>query len=126
MYVYVGVHVCVGVLRSVSSMHLYLFMCSVACHSISDPFGEIRTSCSRLGPDPDSCRCGSDTQAIRRPFHGMIRRSVPVRAVKTRRRFSSETASFHVSVHSYVFIVVGMLYLLPLSFYVTFCYILSV
>jgi len=31
-----------------------------------------------------------------------------------------------VSVHSYVFIVVGMLYLLPLSFYVTFRYILLV
>ena len=62
--------------------------------------------------DPDliriRARCEPDTQAIRRPIHGMIRRLVPVRAVKTRRRFGSETASFHVSVRSCVFIVVGM------------------
>ena len=59
----------------------------------------------RSGPvveDPDPirirARCGPDTQAIRRPIHGMSRRSVLVRAVKTRRRFSSEIASFQVSV----------------------------
>ena len=49
MYVYtcictcVGVHACVGVLESVFSVHLYLFVCSVACYSISDLFGETRT-----------------------------------------------------------------------------------
>ena len=53
--IYAGVHVCVGVLRSVFSVYLYLFVCSVACYSISDPFGEIRTSCRRPEPDLDSC-----------------------------------------------------------------------
>jgi len=52
--------------------------------------------------DPDPIRIcihyGPDTMEIRKPAHGMIRRSVLVRAVKTRRRFSFETASFHVSV----------------------------
>ena len=38
-----GVHVCVGVLGSVLSVHLYLFVCSVACYSILDPFGETQT-----------------------------------------------------------------------------------
>ena len=63
----------------------------------------------RSGPvagDPDPirirARCGPDTKVIRRPTHGMIRISVPVRTVKTRRRFSSEIASFHVSVCSSV------------------------
>ena len=38
-------------------------------------------------PDPIRirARCGPDTMVIQRPIHGMIRRSVPVRAVKTRR-----------------------------------------
>ena len=42
---------------------------------------------TRLGdPDPIRIRArsGPDTMAIRRPITGMIRRSVPVRAVKTR------------------------------------------
>ena len=83
----------------------------------------------RPGPDSDSCRCGSDTQAIRRPIHGMIRRLVPVHAVKTRRRFGSETASFHVSVRSCAFPYLPLsvcIYMLLLSFHVTFCYILPV
>ena len=39
----VGVRVCVCMHVWVLSMHLYLFVCSVACYSVSDPFGEIRT-----------------------------------------------------------------------------------
>jgi len=62
--------------------------------------------------DPDPIRIctryGPDTQAIQRTIHRMIRRSVVVRAVKTRRRFGSEIMSFHVSACSYVFIIVGM------------------
>jgi len=92
----------------------------------SGPLREIRT----VTGDPDSIRIlaryGHDTMAIRRQAHGMIRISVQVRAVKTRRRFGSETASFHVSVRSCVFIVTDMLYMLPLSFYVTFRYTLLV
>jgi len=56
-------------------------------------------------------RYGPDTLAIRRPTHGMIRRFVPVRAVKTRRRFGFKTVSFHVIIYSYIislFTVVGM------------------
>ena len=64
MYVYVGVHVCVGVLGSVLSVYLYLFVYSVACYSISDLFGEIRT----VAGDPYLIRIcarrGPDTQAI--------------------------------------------------------------
>ena len=52
---YVGVRVCICMYVWVLSMCLYLFVCSVACYSISDPFGEIRTSCRRPEPDPDSC-----------------------------------------------------------------------
>jgi len=126
MYVYMGVHVCVRMHVWVFSMHLYILVCLVACYSISSSFGEIRISCRRPGHDSDSYRCGPDTEGIRRPMHRMIRRSVPVHAVKTRRRFGSETSSFHVSVRSCVFIVIDMLYMLPLSFYVTFRYTLLV
>ena len=52
MYAYVGVHVCVGVLGSVFSIYLYLFVCSVACYSVSDSFGKIRT----FAGDPDPIR----------------------------------------------------------------------
>ena len=91
-----------------------------------DSFGEIRTVVGDSDPIRICARCGPDTQAIRRPIHGMIRRSVPVRAVKTRRRLDSKTTSFHVNVRSYVFTVIGMLYMLHLSFHVTFFYVLSV
>ena len=77
----------------------------------SDPFKE-DTDPIRIG-----ARHGSDIQAIRRPILGMIQRSVSVRAVKTRWRFGSKTASFHVSVCYCVFKVIGMLYMLPLSFH---------
>ena len=104
-------------------------MCFVAYYIISDLFGKIRT----VVGDPDSIRIraryGSDTQAIRRPIHVMIRRSVTVRAVKTRWRFGSETASFHVSVRSCAFPYLPLsvcIYMLHLSFHVTFYYILSV
>ena len=66
----------------------------------------------RSGPvagDPDPiqirARCGPDTMAIRRPIHEMIRKLVPVRAVKARRRFVPETASFHVSVRLVFFFI---------------------
>jgi len=101
MYVYVGVHVCVGVLVSVFSIYLYLFVCVGCVLQRSESFGEIRTVVGDPDPIRVRARCGPDTQPIRRPIHGMSRRSVLVRAVKTRRRFGSETALFHVSVCSY-------------------------
>ena len=64
-----------------------VYVCMVACYSDTSPLA----------------RSGPDTMVIRRPIHGMIRRSVPVRAVKTRGRFNSKTVSFHVSV-LYLFI----------------------
>jgi len=82
-----------------------------------------------LGHNSDLCPLWTQYIGDWRPIHGMIRRSVSVRAVKTRRRFGSETASFHVSVRSCAFpylpLSVGI-YILHLSFHVTFYYILPV
>jgi len=52
------------------------------------------TRCRRSRPNSNLCRYGPDTQVIRRPIHGMIRRSVPVRAVKPRQRFGSKPRYF--------------------------------
>ena len=78
----------------------FLFVCLVACYSISDSF--VRSESVTGDSDPIWIRnhYGPDTQAIREPIHGMIRRSVPVHVVKTRQRFSFETMSFHVSDYS--------------------------
>ena len=89
----------------------------------------VQTRLVRSGPiirDLVSCSLWTDIMVIRRPMHEMIRRSVPVRAVKTRRWFDSETVSFHVSVRSYVSPYLPLsvcIYRLLLSFHVTFCYI---
>jgi len=80
------------------------FICLVACYSVSDSFGKIRTVVGDPDPIRICARCGPDTQVIRRLIHGMICKSVPVRTAKTRQRFSSKTASFHVSVCSHVFL----------------------
>ena len=48
-------------------------------------------------------RYGPDIVEIRRLIHGMICRSVPVCAVKTRWWLGSKTTSFHVSVCSHIF-----------------------
>ena len=130
--IYVGVHVCLCVYVEECIRvrgYICVFMCLVVCYSVTDLFGEIRT----IAGDPDPIRiCASyrpNTIAIRKSIHGMIRRSVPVRAVKTRRRFSSKTASFHVNVCSWVFLYLLLLvcaYMLLLSFHVTFCYILPI
>jgi len=126
---YVGAHVCVGVLGSMFSVYLYLFVCVGCVLQRSESFGEIRTVAG--DPDPIQIRahCGPDTQAIRRPIHGMIRTSVLVRAVKTRRLFGSETVSFHVSVRScslpYLLLSVCV-YMLYLLFHAAFGYMLSV
>ena len=57
-----------------------------------DPLKEIQT-CARYEPD---------TLAIRRPTNGLIRRFVPVRVAKSRRRFGFKSATFYVSVYYYV------------------------
>jgi len=96
----------------------------------------IADSLMRLEPvtgDPDLIRihihCRLDTLAIRRSIHRMIPRFIPARAVKTRRRFGSKIASFQVSVRSCAFSYLPLsvcVYILHLSFHVTFCYILPV
>jgi len=105
------------------------FMCSVACCSDADSF--MRPEPVTVDPDPIWNRdCyGHDSQAIRRPIHRMICRSVPVRAVKTRRRFGFKTVSFHVSVCScIIFLIYCCLYyyILSVSFHVTVWDILPV
>ena len=85
---------------------------------------------SELGNGRSELRvcCGPDARKIRRLIYRMIRRSVPVRTVKTRQRFGCKTVSFHVSVCSFIislFIVVSIIYMLLVSFHVTDCYILS-
>ena len=75
VYVYIcGICMCTGVCSCE-------FMGWVMCCSDPDPFGELDPSqeiqsCARYGPD---------TLAIRKLTYEMIWRSVPVRAVKTRR-----------------------------------------
>jgi len=108
---------------------LILSVCSTACCSISDSFGEIWTRCRRSGSDSELCLLCTQYMAIRRLIHGMIHISVPVHAVKTRRRFGFKTASFHVSVCSCVFLYLLLsvcVYILLLSFHLTFFYILSI
>jgi len=101
---YVGVHVCV----CTCGMHewVHVWACYV-CMLIPLPlcvFGcvlqRLRTrSRSKLGNMRFRLVFIMDlTLAIQRPTHGMIQRSVPVRAVKTRRRFRFKITSFHVSV----------------------------
>ena len=100
MYVYVGIHVCVREHVWVLIVYLCLYVC-VGC--VLQCFGPVWWDPSPASGDPDPIRirahCGPDTQAIRRPAHAMICRSIPVHAAKTR----SETASFHVSVRSCAF-----------------------
>ena len=65
--------------------------------------------------------CYSDFGRVRAIWtHRMIRRSVPVRAVKTRRRFRFKIASFHVSVCSCIissFIVISSIYICYLLYF---------
>ena len=48
----VWVRVCVFYVRVLIP---FLSVCSAACCSVSDLFGEIRTHCRRSGPDSDLC-----------------------------------------------------------------------
>jgi len=87
------VHVCIYIYVC-NYMWLYtsvcictcVYVCMVTGHINTDPTREIRIrSGSVLAAEPIHWQ-------ISRPAHGMVRRSVPVRAVKTRLRF------FHMSV----------------------------
>ena len=95
VYTYVPVCTC----GCLACIYIYMYAL-VASYSDSDPFVRSKLGNRRFGlvlvMDPI-------TKAIQRPIHEMIRRSVPVRVVKTRRRFGSETASFLVSIRSCAF-----------------------
>ena len=65
-------------------------------------------------------RYGPETLAIRKPTHGTIQGSLLVRAMKTRRRFGSKTASFHVSIGSYVILLFTVV-----NMYLCFTFIIS-
>jgi len=101
MYVCRCTHMCLCARVGVAC--IYVYMCVQLCVTA---FQTRSCDPNSVTGDPDSCRCRPDTQAIQRQIHGMTSRSVPVRAVKTRWRFG--TASFHVSVCSYVFTIIGM------------------
>ena len=127
---YVDVHICVHVHVWVLIVYLCLYVC---VGHVLQRFGLVRWDPNPATRDPYPIQirahCGTDTMVIRRPIHGMIHRSVLDRAVKTRWRFGSETASFHVSVRSCVFSYLPLsvcVYMLLLSFYVTFCCTLPV
>jgi len=64
VYVYVGVHVCVGVLGWVLSVYLYLFVCSVACYSVSDSFMRSKLDNRRSGFVPVVDRYTGDLKII--------------------------------------------------------------
>jgi len=51
-WVYTYVSVCSGVCLACIYVYMYVL---VACYSVSNPFGELRTSYRTPGPDSDSC-----------------------------------------------------------------------
>jgi len=83
------------------NMCVHVYLCTCVCLYINACVWllviAIRTRSWNL--NPIRVRCEADTQATRRPTHEIIWRSVPVRAVKTRRRFGSKTTSLHVSIY---------------------------
>jgi len=104
---------------------VFLFTCVlIVCSAITDSF--VRSKLGNRRPEPDSnlCHYGFDTLAIRRSTHGMIRRFVAVHAVKSKWRFGSKAASFHVSVYSYVFSYVLLPVGVSVSTRVISCYYL--
>ena len=127
MYVYVGVHVCVGMLRCVSSMHLYLFTCSIACYSISDLFGEIRTQLQEtwtrsgfvLVMDPIDWRFGNRSMGWSSDSYQFVRWRPDGDLVPKLRHFMWVFAL----VLFFLFIVVSVIYMFLVSFHVTTWYI---
>ena len=125
---YMCVCVCVGVWINIY-MFLCVFICTcvfvyhhvwlVACYSDANSFVQSELVTGDPNPIRIHVRYGPDTLAIERLTHGMIWRSVPVHAVKTRRRFGSKITTFHVSVCSciiFLLIIVSIIYMLSVSF----------
>jgi len=99
VHVWVHVLVCCVCVLILISLSVCVWLRGIA---ISNSFVQFEP----VTGDPDPIRirihCGPDILAIRRPTHEMIRRSVLVRAVKTKLRFGSKIALFYVSVCSCV------------------------
>ena len=95
----VCMHVCTCIYVVCVCMRMYVHVSS--CVWLRDTAFQINSyDPNSITENLDCVRYKLDTQVIRRPTHEMIRRSVPARIVKTKWRFRSETASFHVSVCS--------------------------
>ena len=126
MYVRGCTHMCLGERVGVKRAFMFICMCLVTCYNVVDLFVRSEAVIGDLELI-QICGCyGPDALVIRRLTHKMIRRFVPVRAVKIRRWFGFKTASFHVSVCSCIislFLIVNIIYMLPVSFHLTVSYI---
>ena len=103
---------------------VYHRVCWVAWYSNTDPL-------ARSGPDPDTCLLWSRYTGDSKTDPQGDWRSVPVRVVKTRRRFGFKTVSFHVSVCSCIIsscTVISNIYIYMLRalYHVIICFILPV
>ena len=106
----------------------FLSVCSGTCYSISDPLVRSEPGNRRPRPDSDSCslwtRYTGDLETS--PWDDLDIRTGSCSGDQT--AIDSKITSFHVSVCSYVFIYLLLLvcvYVLLLSFHMTFCYILQ-
>jgi len=121
IYMYRSVYICIYV-------YVWLYVL-VICYSGADLFVRSEPGNSRPRPDLDLCSLWIWYADDSKQTRGMIRRFVPVCALETGRWFYSKTASFHLSVCSYVFslllLLIGFIYLF-ISFHVTIWYILIV
>jgi len=103
VYSYVSVHTCVCTIAHMcGNIHMSCVcvnypssLCMVACYSDYTHLYDLNS----VTGDSNCTHCGPNTLAIQKSTHEMIRRSVLVRVVQTRRRFGPATTSFHASVH---------------------------
>jgi len=98
-YVYVCIYSCVYVCVCVCRGCVCGYMCLVICYNDADLFVRSEPGNKRPRPDLDLCSLWTWHIGDSQTDPWMIRRSVSVRAVKTRQWFGSKTASFHVSVY---------------------------
>jgi len=102
----VCMHVCTCIYVVCVCMRMYVHVSS--CVWLRDTAFQINSyDPNSITENLDCVRYKPDTQAIRRPTHGMIRRSVPARTVKTKWRFRSKPRHF-----MWVFALVSFSYLL--------------
>ena len=101
---YMGMYMCICVY-----VCLYVFVCMLQrCEPAVWP----KTGNRGLRPDPDSYSLWTRYPGDSNTDPWMIRRFVPVRAVKTGWRFRSKTALFHVSVYLLVYFLNSSIFIL--------------